>query len=355
MKPKNVAIVSEWLTWRGGGESVLDALLETFPNAALFTTVYNEKKLPEYKPYRPQTSYLQKIPIVRDRHQALPPLLLSAIKNLDLSGHDLIISLSSAIGKGINKPKGSTHVCYCHAPMRYVWQPEIDNRLISKPFGRLFLNYLKGWDLKTNKGVDHFITNSKTVQARIKRFYGRNATVIYPPVSLIDTSKKIKKEDFFLTLGRLIPYKKIDLAILACKEKNIKLLVAGDGPEKDHLTSMANENIEFVGRVSDKEKEELLRKAKALIFPGEEDFGIVPIEALSAGTPVIAYGKGGATEYVKDGRNGILFKEQSLESLSKAIDQFNDKKFDKGYIIKSALKFSKDRFKSEIKEFIERI
>jgi len=355
MKPKKVAIVAEWLTWRGGGESVLDALLETFPKAALFTTVYNEKKLPEYKAFHPRTSFLQKIPNGRNRHQALPPLLLSAIRSLDLSGYDLIISLSSAIGKGINKPKGSIHVCYCHAPMRYVWQPEIDNRLISKPFGRLFLNYLKGWDLKTNKGVDYFITNSKTVQLRIKKFYGRNATVIYPPVNLIKSSEENKKEDYFLTLGRLIPYKRIDLAISACKTQKIKLLVVGDGPEKDNLLRVANENIKFLGRVSNHDKEDLLTRARALIFPGEEDFGIVPIEALSSGTPVIAYGKGGATEYIKNGRNGILFKEQTTESLVKAIEEFNNRKFDKGYIIKSASKFSKNRFKNEIKEFIERI
>jgi glycosyltransferase involved in cell wall biosynthesis len=238
--------------------------------------------------------------------------------------------------------------------MRYVWQPEIDNRLISKPFGKLFLNYLKNWDLKTNKNVDYFLTNSKTVQARIKKFYGRNATVIYPPVSL-NNNKPLPKEDYYLMLGRLIPYKKVDLAIKACQKEKVKLLVAGDGPEKSYLERIASDNIKFLGRVNNEEKLDLLLKAKALIFPGEEDFGIVPIEALSSGTPVIAYGKGGATEYIKDGKNGILFKEQSIESLTEALKKFDRIEFDKRYIIKSATKFSKDRFKNEIKEFIERI
>ena len=354
MNPKRIAIVAEWLTWRGGAETVVDALIEAFPKADLFTTVYNDKKLPEYKYLSPRTSFLQHIPIARDRHQSVPPLLLSAIKSLDFEGYDLIISSSSAIGKGITKPAGSKHVCYCHAPMRYVWQPEIDDRLVSKPFGKLFLDYLKKWDLKTNRSVDYFITNSKTVQNRIQKFYGRSSTVIYPPVTLLTPSSE-KKKDHYITLGRLIPYKKNDLAIEACEKLGKDLHVAGDGPEAEKLSGLAKNHTKFLGRISNELKQKELCEAKALIFPAEEDFGIVPIEAFSCGTPVIAYGKGGATEYVKNNRNGILFSPQNTQSLIEAIEKFEAAKFDKEYIIKSSKQFSKDRFINEIKEFVERI
>ncbi len=354
MKPRKIAIVAEWLTWRGGGESVLDALLEAYPEADIFTTVYNEKKLPEYKRWHPKTSFLQHIPIARNKHQSVPPLLLWAIRSLDLEGYDLIISLSSAIGKGITKPEGAKHVCYCHTPMRYVWQPEIDNRLVSKPFGKLFLDYLKRWDLRTNKNVDYFLTNSKTVQKRIKDYYSRSATVIYPPVTL-SRYEPVEKGDYYLTLGRLISYKKNDLAIQACEKLGRKLHVAGDGPQLTRLKGMAKSHTKFLGRVSNAEKYDLLAKAKALIFPAEEDFGIVPIEALSCGTPVIAYGKGGATEYICPGKNGMLFRKQTAESLIEAIKKFENTKFDKKAIIKSANAFSKDRFIKEIKDFIERM
>lgn len=355
MKPSRVAIVAEWLTWRGGAESVVDALLEAFPEADLFTTVYNKEKLPEYKKRHPKVSFLQRIPIARNKHQSLPPLLLSAIKSLNLDGYDLIISSSSAIGKGIRKPEGSVHVCYCHAPMRYVWQPEIDDRLVSKPFGRLFLDYLKRWDLKTNKSVDYFITNSKTIQKKILKFYGRSSEVINPPVDLLKADKDEKKGDFYLSLGRLIPYKRNDLAIETCEAMEEKLYIAGDGDEAENLKHLAKKNTKFLGRVSNEEKRKLLTQAKALIFAGEEDFGIVPIEAMSVGTPVVAYGVGGATEYIADGKNGILFDRQNKESLSDALKRFSGIKFDKQYIIKSAQKFSKKRFIDEIKEFIERI
>jgi len=354
MKAKKIAIVAEWLTSRGGAESVVDALLEAFPQADLFTTVFNEKNLPEYIKRNPKTSFLQSIPFSKSKHQSIPPLLLPAIKDLNLEGYNLIISSSSAIGKGINKPKDSIHVCYCHTPMRYVWQSEIDDRLISKPFGRFFVEYLKRWDIKNNKSVDFFLTNSKTVQKRIRRFYGRSSTVIYPPVNLLDVQSD-KTQDYFISLGRLIPYKRIDLAILSCQALNQKLLIAGDGEELPSLERIATKPTRFLGRVSGEEKARYLDSAKALIFPGEEDFGIVPIEALSCGTPVIAYAIGGASEYIINGKNGILFKEQSVNCLSEAVEKFNKTKFDKKYIIKSAQKFAKKRFIREITEFIERI
>ncbi|OQA53295.1 MAG: GDP-mannose-dependent alpha-(1-6)-phosphatidylinositol monomannoside mannosyltransferase [candidate division WS2 bacterium ADurb.Bin280] len=354
MYPKRVAIVAEWLTWRGGGESVLDELLEIYPEAKLFTTVYNAEKLPEYKKYDVKTSFLQKIPFVNKKHQLVPPLLLKAIESLDLNGFDLIISLSSAIGKGIKKPVGSVHVCYCHTPMRYVWQSEIDNRLTKIPFGKYFINYLKQWDLKTNLGVDFFIANSANTSQRIKKFYKRESTVINPPVKIIKTAN-CKKKNFYLCLGRLIPYKRIDLAVQAFNENGEELLIAGDGPELRNLKKIAKKNIKFLGRVSNKQKYQLIRETKALIFPGEEDFGIVPVEAISQATPVIAYARGGAKEILKDGITGILFESQDKESIAEALKRFERTKFKSELLVEEAKKFSSDIFQIKIKKFIKNI
>jgi len=354
MKREKIAVVAEWLTWRGGGETVLDAILETFPDADLFSTVYNENKLPEYRKFHPRTSFLQKIPLVNKKHQLIPPLLLKAIESIDLEGYDLIISLSSAIGKGIKRPEGAVHVCYCHTPMRYVWQSDIDDRLVKLPLGKYFLNYLKNWDLRTNKTVNYFLANSKNTASRIKKFYNKDATVIYPPVKTIPPLN-IKKGNYYLCLGRLIPYKRFDLAIEAFNMLGHRLIVAGDGPEAAKLKKMARENIQFVGAVNNERKYQLLSGAKALIFPGEEDFGIVPIEAMSQGTPVIAYGKGGALETVVDGKTGVLFNEQSAESIYNAVKKFEKIKFADSDLLKQPEKYSLKRFQKEIREFIEKI
>lgn len=354
MKYKRVAIVAEWLTWRGGGESVLDALLEVFNEADLYTTVYNEQKLPEYKKYNVKTTFLQKIPVVNRKHQAIPPILLKAIRSIDLKGYDLIISLSSAIGKGIRKPEGSIHVTYCHTPMRYVWQTDIDDRLIRLPLGRLFLNYLKNWDLKTNEGVDYFLTNSSYTAERIKRLYNRKATVIYPPITLGDKVEE-QKDDYFLCISRLVGYKRFDLAIKACSQLGRKLKVAGDGPELKNLKKLASKDIEFLGRVDSKEKWKLISKAKAVIFPAEEDFGIVPVEAMSVGTPVIAFGRGGATESISEGKTGVFFNTQDVQSLVDAITKFEKLSFNAYDIRKQSEKFSKEIFEEKIKEFIDKI
>lgn len=355
MKPKKIAIVAEWLTWRGGGETVLDAILETYPHADLFTTVYNEKKLPEYKKFHPKTTFLQKIPLVNKRHQLVPPLLLKAIESIDLKGYDLIISLSSAIGKGIKKPTGAIHVCYCHTPMRYLWQPEIDSRLVKIPFGKYFMNYLKRWDLESNKTVDYFLTNSQYTAKRIKKFYGRDADVVYPPVN-IDEKLNTKRGDFFLCLGRLVEYKRSDLAVKAFNNMAKKrLIIAGVGPRLNALKIIAKNNIEFAGRVGHDKKIELLAQARAVIFPPEEDFGIVPVEAMSQGTPVIAFGKGGVTESVIEGKTGLFFDKQTAGAIQEAVDKFENYSFTEKVLIERAEMFSKSQFIRNIKSFIEKI
>jgi glycosyltransferase involved in cell wall biosynthesis len=357
MRPKRVAIVAEWLTSRGGAEKVVSCLLEIYPEADLFTTVYNRDKLPEFASRHPKTSFLQSFPLLNKRHQLLAPLLPLGISSLNLSGYDLIISSSSSVGKGIKKPKGSVHICYCHTPMRYAWEPDVDDRIIKLPFGKLFVRYLKSWDKMANKGVDYFLCNSKYTLERIKKFYKREATVVYPPVNIDDYqfTPGIAREDYFCAISRLVNYKRIDLAIEACRKLDRRLIVIGDGPQMESLKKIASDKTTFLGRASDSKKFEVLRRAKALIFPADEDFGIVPIEAMSQGTPVIAYGNGGVRESVKEPSCGIFFPSQSADSVCEAIEKFEKLSFNEREIIDVATGFSQKVFKEKILKFIDLI
>jgi len=355
MVPQKVAIVAEWLTSQGGAEKVVETLLEIYPKADLFTTVYNKKLFTRFKNRYVRTSFLQKIPYLNRKHQLLLPLLSTAIRSLNLKGYDLIISSSSAFGKGIKKPAGAVHVCYCHTPMRYVWQPDIDKRLVNLPLGKYIIRRLKIWDLRTNPQVDYFISNSNYTGERITTYYHRKSTVIYPPVEIKPEGQKTSRKNFYFTISRLIPYKKIDLAIKAANELRVPLIVAGSGPEEKRLKKMASDKIKIIGKITDREKARYYVQAKAVIFPGEEDFGIVPIEAMAAGTPVIAYAKGGAGESVIDGETGILFAEQTIDGLKGAIRKLEKLTFDRGKIIANAKRFSKQEFIAKFKSFIRKI
>ena len=355
MKPKRVAIVADWLTSRGGAEKVLAALLEAFPKAKIFTTVYNPAVFPEYKGKVAAASWLQKIPFFNRRHQLLLPLLPAAIGSLDLSGFDLIISSSSAVGKGVKKPTGAVHVCYCHTPMRYVWESDTDRRLIRLPLGKLLIGWLKKWDLKTNQGVDYFITNSHYTAERITKSYHRSSTVIYPPVEPSHKPAQVEKEDFYFAISRLTPYKRFDLAILACQKLGRRLFVAGEGPELEHLKEIGRDKTTFLGRIPDKEKIEYLQSARAVIFPAEEDFGIVPIEAMACGTPVVAFGRGGARETIRDGRTGVLFSKQNVTELARAIKRLEGISFQSDVLTSQAKRFTKAQFIRKIKRFVKKI
>ena len=361
MKPKKVAIVAEWMTSRGGAEKVVLSLLEIFPQADIFTTVYNKELFPELKSKKIKTSFLQYLPYLNKKHQYLFPLMPWAVGSLDLKGYDLIISSSSAFGKGIRKPQGAIHVCYCHTPMRYVWQPEIDDRLIKQPFGNWIITELKRWDLKSNKNVNFFVSNSSYTRQRIKDSYDRDAEVIYPPAcpvrdiqsNGVDSSKK--RKDFYFAISRLIPYKKIDLAIKACNELQRKLIVAGIGPEFENLKKLAGPTVLIAGRIDESEKSRLFQEAKALIFPAEEDFGIVPVEAMSSGCPVVAFKHGGTSETIIDGKTGVLFEEQSVDSLKRAILKAEKTEVKSIELKEQAKKFSKVEFIKKFKKFVERI
>ncbi|MDH4358622.1 MAG: glycosyltransferase [Candidatus Berkelbacteria bacterium] len=362
MIPKKIAVVAEWLTSRGGAEKVVEALLEIYPKADLFTAVYNSSLFPEFQKRKVKTSILQKIPCLNRKHQWLLPFLPAAISHLDLRGYDLIISSSSAFGKGIRKPVGSIHICYCHTPMRYVWQPDIDERLAKLPFGKYIIRRLKVWDLKTNPGVDYFISNSSYTGERIATYYKRKSLVIYPPVEInpgdkhpLGWSAAKKKESFYFAISRLIPYKRFDLAIKTANELRIPLIVAGSGPEEGNLKKIAGAKVRFVGKISDREKANYYSQARAVIFPGEEDFGIVPIEAMAVGTPVIAYAKGGAAESVIDGETGVLFSEQTVDSLKEAILKLEKLSLKKEKIINNTKRFSKQEFIKKFKAFVKQI
>jgi len=337
MQPKKVAVVAEWLTSRGGAETVVDNLLKIFPRADLYTSVYNQQVFPEYKNRNVKTTWLQKIPFLSKKHQLLAPLLPIAMRNFKVMGYDLIISSSSSVGKFIKKTPGCIHICYCHTPMRYAWEPKTDNRIIKLPLGNIFVKILKKWDLESNGEIDYFVSNSKYTAERIKKFYHKTATVIYPPVNINNANKNITnstiKSDFYFCISRLVTYKRIDLAIKACIRLNKRLIIAGDGPETENLKKLASghENISFLGQILDDKKVQLYQKAKAVIFPGDEDFGIVPIEANSFGTVVIALNRGGCKESLINGLNSVMFDNQTVDGVCDGIKKFEKMRFNQRF------------------------
>ncbi|MCX6809371.1 MAG: glycosyltransferase [Candidatus Berkelbacteria bacterium] len=357
MRPKRIAIIAEWLTSRGGAEAVVYELAKIYPKADIFTSVYIKENHPEIFSRKVTTSFLKNIPVINKKHQLALLLLPKAMKGLNLEGYDLIISSSSAFGKWVTKPKGAKHICYCHTPMRWVWEPNLDNRLARLPGGKSIISWLKKNDLKTNENVDLFLANSQNTSKKIDKFYNRKSTVVYPPVELekfLNAYTK-RKEDFYFTISRMIRYKRMDLAISACKKLGRQLVVAGIGPEYKRLKKIAGKQTKFVGHVDLQAKIDYYKKAKATIFCAEEDFGIVPVESLACQTPVIGYGKGGILEVVENQKSGILFEEQSVDCLCSAILEFEKMEFDKDNMRKSAERFDARKFRQRILEIVSSI
>ena len=349
-----IALVHDYLTQFGGGERVLSALCEFFPEAPIFTLIYDEKGSGGvFKDRKIHTSFLQKIPGSKKYFRGLIWLMPLAIEQFDLSGFDMVISVSHSYGKGIITKPSIKHICYCLTPTRYLWH---NPGLPLKPFSQLILNYLRKWDYQAAQRPDFFIADSKNVQQRIKKYYNRESEVIYPP---IDTEKfhiSENKKSYFLMVGRMVPYKRFDIAIEAFSNlPQEQLLIIGDRPLYSKFKLMNKfrvRNIKFLGRVSDSELPKYYTNCKALIFPQEEDFGIVPVEAMASGRPVIAYRAGGAEETVIENENGLFFNEQTLESMVSAIKTFDDKKFNSQKIKENAQKFDKEIFKSKIRKLI---
>jgi glycosyltransferase involved in cell wall biosynthesis len=333
-----------------------------FPEAELFTSIYDPRPWPREITSRPvHASFLDRIPGARRHYPFLLPLMDRAFHSFDLAGYDLILSSNHACAKNVNKPAGALHVCYCHTPMRYAWEEsflegERVGRLAKVALGPL-LARLRRQDFAAAQGPDVMIANSQHVADRIRRFYGRDAEVIHPPVD-VDHFLSLPRapEDFYLVFGRVVPYKRADLAVSACKRTGRSLKVAGDGRALGQLREEAagDERIELLGRVSDARRDELLRNARALIFPGEEDFGMVPVESQAAGAPVIAYRVGGASESVLDGRTGVLFDAQTDESLAEALSRFEALTLDAEDLRENARRFSRERFQDELARAIDR-
>lgn len=365
-KKLKVALVQDWLVKFGGAEWTLLNWHKIFPDAPLYTLVYDKKKMGgTFADFDIRTTYIQKIPGGVKHYQMLLPLMPGAWERLDLTEYDLVISSCSSCCKGIITRPDAVHICYCHTPTRYFWDMFYEYRDQSNPIKRFFMvpfiHKLRMWDRLAADRVDYFIANSKFTQKRIKKYYRRDSDVIYSVGgNFVDDElfNTTKKEDFYLTTGRLIGYKRFDLAIEACNILGKRLIVVGTGNEEDNLKKIAGPTIEFKGYCSNEEMLHYYAKAKAFLFPGLEDFGFTPVEAQSGGTPVIAYGKGGALETVKDGETGLFFYEQTVDALVDCIEKFekNGVSYTKQEIRDYANTFSAENFRKQIYEYcIEKI
>jgi glycosyltransferase involved in cell wall biosynthesis len=361
MPGPRVALVHDYLNQYGGAERVLEELHGLFPDAPVFTSIYwPEQMSPAIRSMDVRTSFMQRLPGVTRRHQQYLPFYPFAFASFDLSQYDLVISNCSAFCKGVRKRPGARHICYCLTPMRWVWNTEAYlAREQLGPAARLalppVLRWLRAWDLATNRGVDRFVTTSRAVAERIKRCYRREATILPPPVDCRDLAPRPgPADDYYLVLSRLIPYKRIDLAVDACTRLGRPLKIAGSsGRDEAALRARAGRRVEFLGRVSEEERRSLLAGCRAFLFPGEEDFGITPLEAGASGRPTIAYAAGGALDTVVDGQTGVLFHDQSVGALASAIERSETLNWDPAAIRAHALRFDAGVFRGRFPALVE--
>lgn len=349
-----IALVHDYLIRLGGAERVFLNLSKIFPQADIFTLLYDEKKMGQYfAGQKVRASFLDKWPAVNKYYRWLAPLMPSAVESLDLREYDLIISSASAFAKGLVLRPKAIHICYCHNPARFWWDYAPQYKAGPPFLKRLIFHYLRLWDRSAANRVDYFLANSKTTASRIKKYYNRSAKVIYPPVEINGPTEE-KKEEFFLIVSQLTPYKRIDLAIDAFNKLELPLVIIGQGRDQKRLQKMAQSHIHFLGWQSDETVREYLKKCTAFIFPGEDDFGISPVEAMSFGKPVLAYRKGGATETVLEGITGEFFDDPATESLADGVRRLrlNLDKYSPLLIKKRAELFSRERFERAIKEFV---
>ena len=351
----NVAIAHDWLTGMRGGERVLETLLEVWPGATVYTLFHERGKVsPAIEAHPIVVSWLDRLPGIYRHYRNLLPLFPAAIETLDVGRRDLVISSSHAVAKGI-RAQGAMHISYCHTPMRYIWDAEAEYAPnMARRIGlSLFRKRLREWDRSSAAGVDHFIANSKFVADRIQSYYGRNATIIHPPVDTEFFRPPRDPSDFFLSAGALVGYKRVDLVVDAFNQSGRRLVVAGTGPEERSLRKKAGPRIEFRGNVSTDDLRTLYRQARALVFAAREDFGIVPVEARCCGCPVIAFAGGGAVESLEDGHNGIIFSDRSVDGLNTAIERFEGIQWSATRIQENTAEFGRERFKAETRTFVE--
>lgn len=361
-----IAIIQEWFTTLGGSEKVVKAISELYPDADIFTLVKDDNLIKQlgFINRNITTSIIQKLPWATTKYKSYLPLFPFAIEQFDLRNYDLIISSNHAVSKGVLTSSDQMHISYCHSPIRYAW--DLHHQYLEEEglrFGikgllaRYFLHRIRIWDFQSANRPDFIVSNSNFIGKRIKKVYGKDSTTIYPPIEIDDFTLEMEKDDYYFTCSRMVPYKKIDLIVEAfSKMPDKKLFVGGDGPDFTKIKKLATANIEFLGFLPFKELIGKIQKAKAFVFAAIEDFGMLPLEAQACGTPVIAFGKGGSLETVIDGKTGVLFKEQTIESLIEAVNRYE--------LICSTIlsencrlnaeRFSKERFKTEFKEFVDK-
>jgi len=352
-----VAIIHDYLNQYGGAERVLEALHELYPDAPVYTSIYDPSAMPAtYRAWDIRTSWMQRLPGWRRMFRAYFLLYPSAFESFDLSGYDVILSSSSAFAKGVIPPPGARHICYCHTPMRFAWRTGSYVEREGIGGGRrvllsILLTYVRLWDVATTPRVDIFVANSREVAGRIRRYYGREATVIPPPVDLPPYCPQPPK-DYYLAGGRLIPYKRLDLAVRAFSALRLPLKIFGEGRGRTTLGAIAGPSVEFLGYVSEERRRELFAGCRAFVFPGEEDFGITPLEAMAAGRPVIAYAAGGALDSIVDGLTGRFFHEQSAAALAATVAASRSDQYDPDAIRRHAEGFGRDLFLARMRALI---
>jgi len=353
-----VALVHDWLNQRGGAEDVLETLVSLFPDAPLYTSLYRPEVMPDfYQSWDIRTSFIDRLPLARRRQQFYLPLYPRAFESFDFSQYDLVISNKSGFCHGIVTAPSTVHICYCLTPTRYVWN--YDQYAEREQIGRLprmvlpsVISRLRSWDRAAADRVDHFIAISDVVRRRIANIYERESTIIYPPVDTSRFEPSTEVEDYYLIVGRLVPYRRLDLLIEAFNRLDRPLVIAGSGRDREILEQKAGPNITFLGYVPDEDLPDLFARCRAFIFPGEEDFGIAPVQAMASGRPVIAHAAGGALDTVTP-ETGMLFAEQSVADIIRAVESFDDEKVDPKLIRTQAEKFDTSVFASQLREFIE--
>ena len=357
-----VAIVHYWLVGMRGGEKVLEELCRLYPDADIFTHVHDPSRTSALiNSHRITTTFIARLPFARKLYQKYLPLMPAALEELDLTGYDLVISSESGPAKGVITHPNAVHICYCHSPMRYLWDQYHTYRGNASRLTRIVMSltmpYLRMWDLASAARVDRYIANSTFIARRIAKAYGRKSEVIFPPVDLEAFEiAPAPSRDFYFCIGQLVPYKRVDLAVAACSRLGRRLVVVGTGAAEARLRAKAGPTVEFRGWASNEELRGLYQNCRALLFPGEEDFGIVPLEAMASGRPVIAYRSGGALDTVVDGKTGVFFDRQSEEDLVAAIERFEtiEASFEPQEIRRHANNFGRDVFRRKLKSYIAR-
>jgi glycosyltransferase involved in cell wall biosynthesis len=355
-----IALVHDWLNQRGGAEDVLEALVELYPDASIFTSIYASDKMPDfYRSWDIRTTWMNGLPGIHDHHQPYLPLYPRAFAQLDLSSYDVVLSNKSGFCHGVQTGR-TPHLCYCLTPTRYLWQYEAyiareqiggSTAAILRPVIRL----LREWDYAAAQRVTQFVAISSEIRERIGKYYNRESVIIYPPVDTARYMPGARHERYFLVVSRLIPYKRVDLAVKACTELDLPLLVGGSGRDRERLEKIAGPTVQFLGYVPDADLPDLMARCAAFIFPGLEDFGITPVQAQAAGRPVIAFRGGGALDTVVEGKTGLFFDEQTVESLCGALSRFDPSHFDLRVCRENALRFDRAVFERDIMRMVERV